>query len=158
MTPRGAGAPPTRPLPTARAARPAGALSIIALQRSAGNASTLALMRRARTVVDESPVTFTVPGVVDRASASSWGFDDVRGKPTGLNITRPTDANSPRLAKANTDGAAGVTATLLVRKLTPLGWIRELTLTMEDCMVSSYVAGDDYESVSLTFSRLRMEQ
>ena len=46
----------------------------------------------------------------------------------------------------------------MVRKLTPLGWVRQLTLTMDDCMVSSYQPGENYESVGLTFTGLHIEQ
>ncbi len=67
---------------------------------------------------------------------SSWSLDDdTRGHTVGLEITRPTDADSPVLAKALTDGAPDVEGRLVVRKLTPLGWIRHLTLTMADCMI-----------------------
>jgi type VI protein secretion system component Hcp len=103
-------------------------------------------------------VAITVPGVVDRASVSSGSLDDVRGRSVGLNITRQTDANSPRLAEAERSGAPGATATLSVRRLTPLGWVRELTLTMADCTVSSYVIHENYESVGLTFSSVQVEQ
>jgi type VI protein secretion system component Hcp len=133
---------------------------MLALARRAGNASTLALMRRARGRAEETPVTLTLPGVVDGSAVSSWSLDnDARGgRTTGLHITRPTDADSPVLARALTDGAPGVTARLVVRKLTPLGWVRQLTLTMQDCMVSSYQPRGDYESVGLTFTGLQVEQ
>jgi hypothetical protein len=69
------------------------------------------------------------------------------------------DANSPRLAKAMTDGwPPDVTATFLVRRLTPLGWVRVLTITMEGCMVSSFSPHAAYESVGLTFSHARVDQ
>ena len=133
---------------------------MLALQRRAGNTSTLALLRRARDHAEETPVTLTLPGVLDGTAVSSWSLDsDMRGeRATGLHITRPTDSDSPVLAKALTDGALGVTATLVVRKLTPLGWVRQLTLTMDDCMVSSYQPGENYESVGLTFTGLHIEQ
>ena len=153
---RPAPAPPTRGV---SAGQPSPAFSLIALQRSAGNASTVALMRRASHAADEPPVSLTLPGVVDHIAVSSWSVaDQPHGGPTGLDITRPTDANSPRLAKALTDGAPGATATLLVRKLTPLGWVPQLTVTLEDCMVSSYQPHDDYESIGLTFSRMQVER
>ena len=101
----------------------------------------------------------TLPDVVDHAAVSSWSLeDDARGRPTRLNIMRPTDADSPRLAQALTNGAPDVTATLVVRRLTPLGWVRQTTLTMEGCMVDSYVVHDDYESVGLTFTRVTLDQ
>jgi type VI protein secretion system component Hcp len=133
---------------------------MLALQRRAGNASTMALLRRAQKVTEESPTTLTVPGLVDDAAVSSWSLDgDMRGqRATGLHISRPTDADSPVLAKALTSGAPDVTATLVVRKLTPLGWVRQLTVTMEGCMVSSYQPGENYESVGLTFTAMRVEQ
>jgi type VI protein secretion system component Hcp len=133
---------------------------VIALQRSAGNTSAMALLRRALEHADETPVTLTLPGVVDGAAVSSWSLDnDMRGeRVTGLHITRPTDTDSPVLAKALTDGAPAGTATLVVRKLTPLGWVRQLTLTMEDCVVSSYQVGEKYESLGLTFTAIRVEQ
>ena len=132
---------------------------MIALQRRAGNASTLALLRRAQKVADEAPITLTLPGVVDGAAASSWSLEsDSRGRPTSLDITRPTDANSPALAKALTDGAPDVEGRLVVRKLTPLGWVRQLTVTMADCIVDSYLINEDYESLRLTFSQMQVEQ
>jgi Type VI secretion system effector, Hcp len=148
----------TRAPAVARARRSTEASAMIALQRSAGNTSALAVMRRARGIVDEPPVTFTLPGVVDGASVSSWSLGGARGDITELHIMRRSDADSPRLAQASTTGAAAATGTLMVRTLTPLGWIRQLTLTLEDCMVSSYHPGAEYESIGLTFSRMHVEQ
>ena len=143
----------------APAAHLSGSLPMIALQRSAGNASAVALLRRARGVADEPPVMLTLSGVVDHAAVISWSLADARGKPAWLDITRRIDSDSPRLAQALRSGAAGVTATLLVRKLTPLGWIRDVSVTMEDCMVSSYqVHDDDHESIGLTFTRMQVER
>jgi Type VI secretion system effector, Hcp len=131
---------------------------MIALQRRAGNTSTLALLRRAGSLADDPPITLTLPGVVDHAAVSSWSLDrDTRGGPTGLEITRPTDANSPALAKAMTDGSP-VEGRLVVRKLTPLGWVRQLTVTMTDCLIDSFVVRADYESLRLTFGRMQVEQ
>jgi hypothetical protein len=122
---------------------------MIALQRSAGNASTLALLRRERTQVDEPPMTLSLPGVAEHAALWSWSFDtESRGTPTGLHITRQTDADSPALAKAARDGTPGITAVLRVR---------QLTLTLEDCTISSYIVGDQGESVGLTFTGMRVE-
>jgi type VI protein secretion system component Hcp len=142
------------------ARRSPGVTSMIALQRSVGNASTVALMRTAHEAADEAPVTLTIPEVVDRASVSSWNLEyDGHHNLVGLRLTRPMDENSPRLARATTTGWPGdATATFLVRKLTPLGWIRVLTITMDGCMVSSYSPGGDYESVGLTFTRARLDQ
>lgn len=132
---------------------------MIALQRSAGNTSTMALLRRARGRVDETPVTLTLPGVVDGAAVSSWSLENgIRGQAVGLEITRLTDADSPALAKALTDGAPDVDGRLVVRKLTPLGWVRELTLTMADCMIDSFVTHRDYESLRLSFRRVQVDQ
>lgn len=132
---------------------------MLALQRSAGNASALALMRRARKIDDEPPVALTLRGVVEGTAVSSWSLDrDTRGTTSGLEMTRPVDADSPVLAKALFDGAPGVEGTLLVRRLTPLGWVRELTVTMADCMVDQYAIHEGYESVRLTFSRIQVEQ
>src|SRR5215475_7725232 len=115
--------------PAAR--RTTGTDSMLALQRSAGNASTLALLRRERTTVDEPTMTLSLPGVAEHIALWSWTFDnESRGRPTGLHITRPTDADSPILAKAAREGAPGATATLRVR---------ERTLTLDDCAISSYV-------------------
>ena len=47
---------------------------------------------------------------------------------------------------------------LVVRKLTPLGWVRRLTVTMADCLVDSYLTNRGYESLRLTFSRVQVEQ
>jgi type VI protein secretion system component Hcp len=132
---------------------------MIALQRVAGNASTLALMRRASAVTQESPIVLTLPGVVDGAAVSSWQIHgDGRQSVTEVELTRPTDSDSPRLAKALMEGAPGVTATLLVRKLTPLGWITYQTVTFDECMVSSFVTHGDSDSLYLTFNRMRVEQ
>jgi hypothetical protein len=131
---------------------------VLALQRSAGNTSTMALLRRARKLTGQAPVTLTLPGVVTDAVVSSWRLDrDVRGQATALEITRPTDADSPILAKALTDGPP-VEGRVVVRKLTPLGWIRELTVTMAGCLVESFVTHEGYESLRLTFSRVQVEQ
>jgi hypothetical protein len=132
---------------------------MIALQRSAGNTSTMALLRRARGRADEAPVTLTLPGVVDGAVVSSWSLeDDARGHTVTLEITRPTDADSPALAKALTDGAPDVEGRLVVRKLTPLGWVRQLTVTMADCLVDSYLIHRDYESLRISFRRVQIDQ
>ena len=150
-------APPTR---TSAASRTAGIASVIGLQRSAGNTSTMALLRRTHGPADDAPVTLTLPGVVEGAPVSSWSFDnDARGTgPTGLHITRPTDTNSPVLSKAASEGAEAVTARLVVRKLTPLGWVHQLTLIMEGCMVSSFQTGEHDESVGLTFTAMQVDQ
>jgi hypothetical protein len=122
---------------------------MLALQRSAGNTSTMALLRRERPPVDERPMMLNLPGVAEHAAVWSWGFDNpTRGTPTGLHITRLTDADSPALAKAARDGTPGLTATLRVGPL---------TLTMEDCTVSSYDIGDRGESVGLSFTGLRLQ-
>jgi hypothetical protein len=131
---------------------------MVALQRSAGNTSTMAVLRRAREVTDEAPITLTLPGVVNDAVVSSWSFDrDFRSQVTAVEITRPTDADSPVLAKALTDGPP-VEGRVVVRKLTPLGWTRQLTLTMADCLVESFLTHDGYESLRLTFSRVQVHQ
>jgi hypothetical protein len=123
--------------------------SMLALQRTAGNASTLALLRRERSAVDEPPMTLSLPGVSEHIALWSWSFDnESHGRPTGLHITRPTDADSPTLAKAAREGSAGVTATLRAR---------QLTLTLDDCAISSYVVGDRAESLGLTFTGLHLE-
>jgi len=117
-------------------------------------------MRRTPALADEAPVTFNLPGVVDGAPVSSWSLErgGPRAQATGLNLTRQTDVNSPRVSQALTNGSRGVTATLVVRKLTPLGWVRQVTVTMNDCMVSSYKQSDgDSESIGLTFSRIQVE-
>jgi len=132
---------------------------MIALQRSAGNSSAVALMRRARGRTDEPPITLTLPDVVDHAAVSSWSLDRAaRGTTTAVEITRPTDADSPALAKALTEGAPGVEGRLVVRKLTPLGWVTELAVTMADCTVDSYLIHEDYELVRLSFSRVQVQQ
>jgi hypothetical protein len=121
---------------------------MLALQRSAGNTSTMALLRRERPPVDERPMTLNLPGVAEHAALWAWSFDNPsrQGTPTGLHITRPTDADSPALAKAARDGTPGITATLRVP---------HLTLTLEDCTISSYDLGDRGESLGLTFTGLR---
>jgi type VI protein secretion system component Hcp len=116
----------------------------------------VALMRRAHDVRDEPPITLTIPGVVDHAAVSSWSLGGGR-HPSDLSLVRRTDADSPRLFRAVTDGAAG-TATVVVRKLTPLGWVHQLTMTLQDCTVSSYQAGGIDESVGLTFTEMQVEQ
>jgi len=132
---------------------------MIALQRAAGNASTLALLRRARTIADDPPVALTLPGLVDGAAVSSWDLErDVQGTPGALALTRPIDANSQVLAKALFDGAPGIEGTLVVRRLTPLGWVRQLTVRMADCMVDQYLVHENYESLRLIFSRVQVEQ
>jgi type VI protein secretion system component Hcp len=131
---------------------------MIALQRSAGNASTVALMRRAHDVREEAAVLLTIPDVVDRAEVSSYGLEyDAKRRLAGLNITRPSDADSPRLAKASIDGAPNVTATFLVRRLTPLGWVRVMTITMDNCMVSSFAMHGDHDEVGLTFTQAHLD-
>ncbi len=132
---------------------------MIALQRSAGNTSTMALLRRARGRADETPITLTLPGLVDGAAVSTWSLDnDTRGNTVGLDLTRPTDADSPALARALTDGAPDGEGRLVVRKLTPLGWVRQLTLTMADCRIDSFVTYQDYESLRLSFSRVQVDR
>jgi type VI protein secretion system component Hcp len=133
-----------------------GAAPLIALQRSVGNSSTVALLRRARDVREESPITLTIPGVVDHATVSSWSIGN-SPHPSDLSLLRPTDSDSPRLFRAVTNGGTA-TATLVVRKLTPLGWVHELTMTLEGCTVSSYQAGEKDESVGLTFAGMQVEQ
>lgn len=133
--------------------------SVIALQRSVGNASTLALLRRTHRIEDEPPVTLTLHGLIDGAAVSSWSLShDARGQVAELEITRPVDDSSPILAKAMVDGAPGVQGHLVVRKLTPLGWARQLTVTMEDCMVDQYAVHGDGESAWLRFSRIEFER
>jgi Type VI secretion system effector, Hcp len=143
------------PAPTTVVNR-SGVASMIGLQRAAGNASTVALMRRAHDVRDEPPITLTIPGVVDRAAVSSWSLGGTR-RPTDLSLVRRTDADSPRLFRAVTNGAGG-TATIVVRKLTALGWVHQMTLTLEGCMVSSYQAGGPDELVGVTFTEMQVEQ
>jgi hypothetical protein len=142
------------------AARSAGPTAMLAVQRSAGNSVALALLRRARKTQDEPPVSLTIPGVAEGASVSSWRIDrDGRHEAAGLTITRPIDDDSLKLERASVDGPPDATGTLVVRVLTPLGWIRRLTVTMANCMVDSYAVHDDnYESIGLTFSRARFEQ
>lgn len=129
---------------------------MIGLQRTAGNASTVALMRRAHDVRDESPITLTIPGVVDHAAVSSWSVGGTR-RPTDLSLVRRTDIDSPRLFQAVTNGAGG-TAAIVVRKLTPLGWVHQMTLTLEGCTVRSYQADGSDESVGLMFTEMQVEQ
>jgi type VI protein secretion system component Hcp len=129
---------------------------MIALQRTAGNAAVLTLLRRARKDSDEPPITLTIPGVVDHAVVSSWSLGGNR-HPTDLSLERPTDSDSPRLFRAVTEGATG-TATLVVRRLTPQGWVLDLKLTLEGCTVSSYQLGGKDESVGLTFTGMQVEQ
>jgi type VI protein secretion system component Hcp len=125
---------------------------MLALQRSAGNAATAGLMRRAHDVREESPVALTIPEVVDRAEVATYSLEyDAKHRLVGLNITRPTDADSPRLAKASIDGPPNVTATFLVRGP------RVLTITMDNCMVSSFAVHGAYESVGLTFSHAHLD-
>lgn len=156
---RGGGEVPTSTPVAGGSSRVSGLASMIALQRSAGNTSSLALLRRARAVGEEPPITLTLPGVVDRAGVTSWSLrQDTHGRSTGVDLTRISDADSPRLVDAFTHGAPAVTATLLVRKLTPLGSIRELTLTMEDCTVDSFQVDGDHDAVGLNFDRIRVEQ
>ena len=132
---------------------------MIALQRSAGNASTLALLRRAGNTRQEAPITLTLPGVVDGASVSSWSIQGAMRQPvTDVELTRPTDSDSPRLARALTEGARGATATLLVRKLTPSGWIRDMTVTFEDSLISSFQSNGEFDSVWLSFTRMEVER
>ncbi|HUA07337.1 MAG TPA: type VI secretion system tube protein Hcp [Solirubrobacteraceae bacterium] len=133
---------------------------MIALQRSAGNASALALLRRASDVANEAPITLTLPGVVDGAAVSTWSIfrGDSRRPATEVELTRPTDANSPRLAKAMMEGAPAVTATLVVRKLSPLGWIAYQTVTFENCMITSFDTHGEYDSVWLRFARMDVGQ
>jgi len=131
-----------------------------ALQRSAGNASALALLRRASDVSHEAPITLTLPGVVDGAAVSTWSIfrGDARLPVTEVELTRPTDSDSPLLAKALMEGTPGATATLLVRKLTPLGWVRDLTVTFDDCMVASFESHGEFDSVWLKFTRMEVQQ
>jgi len=158
-TPGRSFAPPARPADAGRHARARGAASVLALQRSAGNASAVALLRRAHKVEDEPPVALTLRGLVDGAPVSSWSLDhDMRGRPTGLEITRPLDDNSPIFAKALFDGAPGIDGTLVVRRLAALGWVRQLTVTMADCLVDHYMVHEGYESIRLAFSRAQVDQ
>ena len=122
-----------------------GRAAVIELQRSAGNASTSALVRRAQ----EAPITLSLPGVADRMAVSAWSLKGSRGLPS-LSITRTTDSNSPRLMQALERGEPDGPATLVVSKLTPLGWVRQLTLSLDNCVVSSYLAQGVYESVELS--------
>jgi type VI protein secretion system component Hcp len=141
------------PMPPVRSS---GAAPLIALQRRAGNSSTVALLRRAHEGHEESPATLTIPGVVDRAAVYSWSIGN-SPRPSDLSLVRPTDADSPRLLRAVTNGETA-TATLVVRRLTPLGWVRSLTLTLEGCTVNSYQPGERDESVGLTFTGMQVEQ
>jgi hypothetical protein len=47
---------------------------------------------------------------------------------------------------------------LVVRKLTPLGWVRQHTVTMADCLVASFLVQEGYEWLKLTFSRVQVDQ
>jgi hypothetical protein len=137
---------------TRHAGHSPGAAAMIALQRSAGNAATAGLMRRAHDVREESPVTVTIPEVVDRAIVSSYSLEyDAKRRLVGMNITRPADADSPRLAKASIDGPPNVTATFRVRSP------RALTITMVNCMVSSFAMHGDHDEVGLTFTEAHLE-
>jgi type VI protein secretion system component Hcp len=90
---------------------------------------------------------------------SSWNVHGAARQPaTDVEITRPTDSDSPRPAKACTEGARSATATLLVHKHTPPGWIREMTVTLSDCWISSFVAQGEFDSVGLRFTRMEIEQ
>jgi type VI protein secretion system component Hcp len=132
---------------------------MIALQRSAGNASALALLRRASNPIHQSPIALTLPGIVDSAAVSTWHVNaGMRQPATVVELTRPTDADSPRLAKALAEGALSTTATLLVGKLTPLGWTRDMTVTFSDCSISSFQTYGQYDSVRLRFARMEIEQ
>jgi len=132
---------------------------MIALQRSAGNASALALLRRASNTTLQAPITLTLPGVVDGAAVSTWSIHrGSRAPVTEVELTRPTDSDSPRLAKALMEDAPGATATLLVRKLTPLGWIRDLAVTFEECTVTSFESHGEFDSLWLRFTRMEVDQ
>jgi len=156
MTSRRVGATVDR-RPAARSSD--GTASMLALQRSAGNTSTMALLRRASGLAQETPAVLTLSGLVNDAAVSSWNLArDMRGETSGLELTRPIDVDSPVLAKALFDGAPNAGGRLTVRKLTPLGWVRQLTVTMADCTVASYQVHDNYESVRLEFSRVQVEQ
>jgi hypothetical protein len=161
-TPRRTAGRPTAVAPTPdsdRGTHASGTAPMLALQRAAGNASALALLRRARKIEEEPPVALTLAGLVNGAAVSSWSLDrDTRGRPTGLEMTRPLDDNSPIFAKALVAGAPGVDGTLVVRRLTPLGWVRRLTVTMADCAVDQYMVDEGYESVHLVFSRVQVDQ
>jgi hypothetical protein len=135
---------------------------MLALQRTAGNASALALLRRANNVAEEPSISLTLPGVVDRAPVSSlsMGPRDAKGGTTSMSIIRPTDANSPRLMQATQTGLPDdATATLVMRKRTPRGWVHQMTLVMDRCTVASYTSSDGgYEYVGLHFSRAHIDQ
>jgi hypothetical protein len=47
---------------------------------------------------------------------------------------------------------------VVVRKLTPAGWVRQLTVTMEDCSVASFLIDRDHDRLELTFSRVQVDQ
>lgn len=128
---------------------------MIALQRAAGNTSTVALLRHAGKLTREPPITLTISGVVDGAAVDTWSFG-VGQPPTVLGMMRTTDSDSPRLRRALTDGTTG-SATLLMRKLTPLGWVRVLKLTLEGCTVASYQLVGEYEWVELNFTAMELE-
>jgi hypothetical protein len=128
---------------------------MIALQRAAGNASTVALLRHTGKLTEEPPITLTIPGVVDGAAVDTWSFGP-GDHPTFVGLMRTTDADSARLRRALTDGTTG-SATLVMRKLTPLGWVRVHKLTMEGCTVDSYQASGEYEQVGLSFTAMELE-
>ncbi len=132
---------------------------MIALQHRAGNASTVALLRRAGSARQAPPITLTLPGVVEDATVSTWSIHGaLREQAIDVELTRPTDADSPRLAQASTEAAGAATATLLVRKLTPSGWIRDMTVTFEDCMINSFETHGEFDSVWLRFTRMKVER
>ena len=132
---------------------------MVALQRSAGNASAVALLRRASSVAQDAPITLTLPGVVDGAAVSTWHIHtDSRRPATDVEIIRPTDTDSPRLTRALAEGARSATATLFVRRLTPLGWTRDMTVTFSDCSVSSFQAQGEFDSVWLRFTRMEVDR
>jgi type VI protein secretion system component Hcp len=96
---------------------------------------------------------------VDSAAVSTWHVHaGMRQPATEVELTRPTDADSPRLAKALAEGARSTAATLLVGELTPLGWIRDMTVTFSDCSISSFQTYGQYDSVWLGFARMEIVQ
>jgi hypothetical protein len=135
---------------------------MLALQRTAGNASALALLRRTNNVADDPPISLSLPGVVDDAAVSSLGMgpSDGKGGTTSVSIIRPTDANSlPLIRAAQTAWPDDATGMLMMRRWTPHGWVRGLTLSMERCTVASYAQNDDgYEYVSFHFSQAHIDQ
>jgi hypothetical protein len=135
---------------------------MLVLQRTAGNASALALLRRANNVADEPPISLTLPGVVDRAAVSSLsiGPSDGKGGTKSVSIIRPTDANSlPLMRAAQSALPDDATGTLVIRRWTPRGWVREVTLAMERCTVDSYTQNyDGYEYVGFHFSRAHIDR